>query len=120
VIGADSGTRDSLAISGTSLDGLKEGMYVLYPGGLVGQVNRAGVGGAQVRLVDRPGVPRQRPIRAIHLRQPQYTFEFLATPTVLAEGLVVRGLPLSIIGYDAPASPERGRPPSRRGLCPAL
>jgi cell shape-determining protein MreC len=51
VFGGDSGTRQSLSLMGTSLDGIREGMAVLYPGGVAGQVERVGVGGAQVRLV---------------------------------------------------------------------
>ena len=120
VIGADSGTRDSLAISGTSLDGLKEDMYVLYPGGVVGQVQRVGVGGAQVRLVTDPAF-------RIRVRFVRYTstnndthFEFLGTPIVLAEGagngtLVVRGLMLSDIGYDSNGKPAHGSDPLREG-----
>jgi hypothetical protein len=53
VAGNDSATRDSLAVQGSSLEGLRAGMHVLYPDGVVGtiQPGRAGMAGAQVRLV---------------------------------------------------------------------
>ena len=51
VVGADSGTRQSLSIEATSRSPVREGMPVVYPGGFVGRVTRVGAGGAQVRLV---------------------------------------------------------------------
>jgi cell shape-determining protein MreC len=51
VVGADSGTRESLSLRGSTLEGIAEGMYVLYSGGVVGQIERAGIAGAQVRLI---------------------------------------------------------------------
>src|SRR5687768_16665310 len=53
VAGNDSATRDSLALQGSSLEGLRAGMHVLYPDGVVGtiQPGRAGMAGAQVRLI---------------------------------------------------------------------
>jgi len=109
VIGGDSGPRDSLAIAGSTLQGLKDEQYVLYPGGLVGQVQRAGVAGSQVRLATDPGF-------RIRIRFARYNssggpaFEPLATPAVVAEGmgdgtLGIRGLALSAIGYDAKGHP---------------
>ena len=113
VVGADAGTRDSLAIAGSSFDGLREEQYVLSPVGLVGQIQRAGAAGAQVRLLTD---------RAFHIRvrfrrffpgsnPPRYVD--VATPLVLAEGtgngtMVVRGLALSAIGLDADLRPQPG------------
>jgi cell shape-determining protein MreC len=51
VMGADSSNRESLNIQGTTLDGLRNDMPVLYPGGIAGQIEAAGVGGARVRLI---------------------------------------------------------------------
>jgi cell shape-determining protein MreC len=51
VIGSDTGTRSSLAIQGSSLQGLRENMVALYSGGIVGRVQRAGVGGTRVQLI---------------------------------------------------------------------
>src|SRR5689334_4300722 len=50
-MGGDSGKGQSLPLLATSLDGIREGMPVLYPGGVAGQVERVGLGGAQVKLV---------------------------------------------------------------------
>lgn len=55
VIGTDSGTGDSLAVAGSSLQGLKDGMYVVYSGGIVGTLQRAGLAGGQVRLITNRG-----------------------------------------------------------------
>ncbi len=55
VLGADPGARESLTISGANLDGLQRGMAALYPGGIAGRIDRAGVGGATVQLVTDPG-----------------------------------------------------------------
>jgi hypothetical protein len=54
VIGGDSGMRDSLMIGATSLDGVREGMPVLYTGGIAGRISRSGVAGSQVLLVTDP------------------------------------------------------------------
>jgi len=51
VIGGDGGTRESIALAASTFDGVKDDQYVLYPYGLVGQVQRAGAGGSQVRLI---------------------------------------------------------------------
>jgi cell shape-determining protein MreC len=51
VNGVDPGGRETLLLSGSSLDGLKEGMKVLYSGGIAGQLWRVGVGEARVLLV---------------------------------------------------------------------
>jgi cell shape-determining protein MreC len=115
VVGGDSGTRDSLAISGSTLQGIKDEQYVLYPGGLVGQVQRAGVGGAQVRLATDPGFRIRIRFARFTTSNGQTTFEPLGTPAVVAEGmgdgtLAIRGLSLSAIGYDA-----NGRPAGTAG-----
>lgn len=55
VVGGDAGTRESLAVAGSSLEGLKDGMFVLYPGGVVGTLQRSGVAGGQVQLITNPG-----------------------------------------------------------------
>jgi cell shape-determining protein MreC len=58
VVGADSGTRESLMINASSSDGLRENMPVLYTRGIVGVIARVGAGGAQVLLItDRLAKP---------------------------------------------------------------
>jgi rod shape-determining protein MreC len=58
VTGADSGPRESLLLSGSSMDGLREGMKVIYSGGnsggVVGRLSRVGLGEARVLLVTDP------------------------------------------------------------------
>jgi cell shape-determining protein MreC len=56
VIGGDPGPRESLQILGSSLEGLRDKMYVLYgDGGIAGQIQRAGLAGAQVQLITDQG-----------------------------------------------------------------
>jgi hypothetical protein len=55
VIGTDSGTGESLAVGGSSLQALKDGMYVVYSGGIVGTLQRVGLAGGQVRLITNKG-----------------------------------------------------------------
>ena len=51
VVGADVGWRKALSLQG-SIDGIKPGMAVLYPGGLAGKIDRVGWSmGAQAQLV---------------------------------------------------------------------
>lgn len=55
VTGSDSsGLRESLLLSGPMLSGFKNGMPVLFAGGLVGRITGAGFGSAQVQLVTDP------------------------------------------------------------------
>ena len=89
VVFNDSGTSDSLAISTSSLSGVRAGMYALLPSGIAGIVERAGVGGAQIRLVtDRnfPGVRGYftKPARDVH-NEP--VFLRLKTDPVLVKGV---------------------------------
>ncbi len=51
VIATDSGTSDSLALAGTSRNAIMQGMAVVYSQGLVGRIDRVGLGGSQVQLV---------------------------------------------------------------------
>jgi cell shape-determining protein MreC len=51
VAAGDSAGRDSLALSGSSFDGVAAGQPVLYPGGIAGKISRAGIGEARVMLV---------------------------------------------------------------------
>lgn len=55
VLGGDPGPRESLQIRGSSFQGLAQGMPVVYAGGIAGQVQRAGIAGAQVRLITDTG-----------------------------------------------------------------
>jgi hypothetical protein len=55
ISGVGPGPRQSLVLGGTSLEGLRQGMPALYPGGIAGRISRAGVAGAQVQLVTDQG-----------------------------------------------------------------
>lgn len=56
VAGADSGTRDSLALQGSTLEHVRDNAVALYPGGVAGQIHgRAGLAGAQLRLITDRG-----------------------------------------------------------------
>jgi len=55
VTAGDSGSSESLLISGTNLGDLKAGMAALYTGGLAGQLQRPGLTGTRVRLVTDRG-----------------------------------------------------------------
>jgi cell shape-determining protein MreC len=87
VVGPDSGTRESLSLRSSTLEGIAEGMYVLYPGGVVGQIERAGIAGAQVRLITDPGF-RVRGSFGEFQRRPDNQIEFakLNAPVGLVEG----------------------------------
>ena len=114
VLGADAGNRESLAIAGSTFDGLKEEQYVLCPGGLVGQIQRAGAAGAQVRLITDPAFH----VRVLFRRfvpgsnPPKYVD--LGVPIALSEGIgrgmmVVRGLSLSALGLGRDLRPLGGQ-----------
>jgi cell shape-determining protein MreC len=87
VIGADGGVRNSLMLSGSSIDGLQIGMPVLYAGGLAGRISRVGVGGAQALLVTDP----QCKLTVVFARFGKKTdgtteFRRLSTEAVLVQG----------------------------------
>ena len=114
VLGADAGSRESISISGSTLQGIKEDMYVLHPGGLVGQVSRAGIGGAQVRLITDPSFrARVRFFKYAPNSDGHTDARPLGIPIVLAEGagrgeMVIRELTLREIGYDDKGKPQVG------------
>ncbi len=98
VVGPDSGARESLSLRSSTLEGITDGLFVLYPGGVVGEVERAGIAGAQVRLVTDPGF-RVRGSFGKFQRRPDNQIEFskLNAPTALVEGagqgaMIVRSL----------------------------
>ncbi|HEY2584661.1 MAG TPA: rod shape-determining protein MreC [Tepidisphaeraceae bacterium] len=105
VVGGDSGTRESLALGGSSFQGLKDDQWVLYAGGLAGQVKRAGPAGAQVQLITDPGTRIKIRFVRFTTANGQTTFEPLGIPAVLAQGagknaMVVKALSLATIGYN--------------------
>jgi cell shape-determining protein MreC len=65
VVGADSGSRQSLALRSSTAQGLHDGMCVLDGGWIIGQITRAGLAGAQVRLVTDVGSRERVTFRAI-------------------------------------------------------
>jgi hypothetical protein len=88
VFGTDSGPRQTLLLDASSFDGLREGMPVLYTGGIVGRISRVGVGGAQVLLL----TDRQSTLTAVFARFVQQPnsgvpdFQRLAGDPVLVKG----------------------------------
>ena len=110
VVGFDAGSRDSISIAGSTLMGLKDEEYVLYPGGLVGQVQRAGVGGAQVRLITDLSSRVRVHFARFAQSKSGTRYDRLGIPVVLAEGagngtMVVRALSLAEIGYSTDLRP---------------
>jgi hypothetical protein len=89
VVGSDSGTRESLSLGVVSGLTLRDHMAVLYTGGLVGQVDRAGSGGAQVRLITDPSSKVTayfgRWVQRDSTTQPE--FQRTATEVALVEGI---------------------------------
>lgn len=90
VVGPDtSAGREGLLLRGSTLEGLKPGQHVLFAGGIVGTVDRAGLAGAEVRLVTDPGFrvgayfgrfEKDESDGSIHFRR-------LDTPPALIEGV---------------------------------
>ena len=105
VIGADSGNRQSLSVAATSLNGIREDMYVLVNQGLVGQISRTGVLGSQVKLITDPAF-------RIRVRFQRFDKEFamrLLNGTVVAQGIgngrMKVTLPLADLGLDVNMKP---------------
>jgi cell shape-determining protein MreC len=100
VVGADSGTRESLSLRCSTLEGITEGLFVLYPGGVVGQIEQAGIAGAQVRLVTDPASRLRGSFGKFQRRADnQIEFRKLNAPTALIEGagdgaMIVKDLPM--------------------------
>ncbi|MGH7214582.1 MAG: rod shape-determining protein MreC [Tepidisphaeraceae bacterium] len=88
VVGSDSGPRESLVLMASSLEGLRPDMPALHPGGVAGRVERAGVGGAQVRLITDRGF-RVTGSFGRFVKKDDGTMEFARTalPPVLVEGV---------------------------------
>jgi cell shape-determining protein MreC len=88
-IGTDAAGREGLLLKGSTLDGLKQGQYAVYWGGVVGTVDRAGVAGAEVRLITdigfRVGACFLRP-QADKAGKPLTPIR-LSTPNLLLEGV---------------------------------
>lgn len=111
VVGGDSGPRESLALASSTFQGVRDSQFVLYPGGLVGQVQRAGTAGAQVHLITDPGAKIMVRFGRFVTENGRPTFEPLGLlPAVVAEGmgnglLAVRDISLATIGYDPKGKP---------------
>ena len=84
VAGADAGSRDSLALPASTLERVKDGAVALYPGGIAGQIQgRAGLGGAQLRLITDRGFR----VRGHFVRRGAAGTSDATTPTLLLEGV---------------------------------
>jgi hypothetical protein len=59
VVAGDSGARESLLLSGGSTAGLRDGMPVLCPDGVVGRLTRTGLTSARVKLITDKGTKVQ-------------------------------------------------------------
>lgn len=113
VVSADGGTRESIGLEASSLSGLRQDMYVLSTVstvGLVGQVQRVGIGGAQVRLITDPGFRIKARFARYVTVKGKTICEFPGTPIVLVEGagdgtLVARGVTLEEIGLGPDGKP---------------
>jgi hypothetical protein len=84
VAGNDAGTRDSLALSGSTLEHVRDNAVALYAGGVAGQIQgRAGIAGAQLRLVTDRGFR----VRGYFVRMSPDLVPQKLTQTVLFEGV---------------------------------
>ena len=82
VAGADTGARRSLTLQPAPAGELRPGMPVLYPGGLAGRIDRAGPGGAHVKLINDTMSRVEASIgRYSQNTQGQIEFIPIATPT---------------------------------------
>lgn len=114
VIGGDGGVRESIALAASSFEGVKEDQYVLYPYGLVGQVQRAGPGGSLVRLITDPAFRVQIVFKRLRTANGQSHLVDVGTPACLAQGagtngMVVRDLNYSQIGLKPDFTPAAGQ-----------
>src|SRR6185436_10207276 len=101
VIGPDVGGRESLSLGVVPGVELRDGMAVLYTGGLVGRIERAGSLGAQVRLITDPNAKNLTAYfgRWVRKSDTETEFQRTATDIPLVEGagrgeLIVRNLNL--------------------------
>lgn len=119
VAGADAGARDSLALAGSTLERVRDGCVGLYPGGAAGQIQgRAGVAGAQLRLITDRGfkvrghfVRMGKDLRPQRLGQAIVLFEGVGGALVVRPPLSeadVRGLGLQV--GDTAVAEERDWP----------
>ncbi len=98
----DAGTRESLILRGSTMDGLRDNMIVVCPQGVVGTIQRAGVAGAQVRLVTDIGFRVAASFaRFRNDEKGQIELVSLPLPAALLEGvgqsMLVRNLPKDIV-----------------------
>ena len=96
VAGSDAGPRATLSIRGSSLQGLRDGMFVLYPNGIVGTVQRAGVAGVRVKLITDAGSR----LRCSFVRYSNGKFIRLSTPDSLAEGTGRGAMKISLLTLE--------------------
>jgi cell shape-determining protein MreC len=88
VTGADPGGRQSLSLSGGSMDGLRNGQAAVYAGGIAGRVSRTGAGGAQVQLVtDEAFRATGSFARYVKDEKGAIVFQALTAPAVLVQGV---------------------------------
>jgi cell shape-determining protein MreC len=123
VAGADAGPRESLALQGSTLEHVRDNAVALYPGGVAGQVSRAGLAGAQLRLITDKGFR----VRGYFVRMnPQLQPQRLSPAVFLFEGvggaMVMRQLneqdaaQVGIRPGDLAVVEEREWPPQLRGV----
>jgi cell shape-determining protein MreC len=87
VVGADPGPREALTLRSSTVEGIKEGLFVIYRGGIVGRIENAGVAGAQVLLATDTAFRVTGSFAAFSRgANGQLEFRKLNAPPVLIEG----------------------------------
>ena len=87
VVAPDAGTRQSLQIQGSTLDGIADGMFVLHTGGVAGRISRPpGLMGAQVRLITDRGMRVTASFRRITKGPDGSLSRRVDTPAAVVEG----------------------------------
>ncbi len=88
VVGGDPGPRESLQIRASTLEGLRDKMFVLYgAGGIAGQIQRAGFGGAQVRLITDTGFRERAGFARVETDAKQSRIVPVVATQALVEGI---------------------------------
>jgi len=124
VVGSDSGLRDSLALEGSTLHRVRDNAVALYPGGIAGQIQgRAGVAGAQLRLITDKGfrvrgyfVRMNRELQPQRLSPATFLFEGIGGAMVMRQLNEQDAAQVGVRAGDLAVVEEREWPPQLRGV----
>ena len=123
VAGADSGPRDSLALQGSTLEHVRDNAIALYPGGVAGQISRAGIAGAQLRLITDKGfrvrgyfVRMNRELQPQRLSPATFLFEGIGGAMVMRQLNEQDAAQVGVRAGDLAVVEEREWPPQLRGV----